>query len=108
MAKYEIKKSHDLKYYWVFKSNNGEIVLRSQMYVSKQGSQSGIQASKNSLNDSNFKRHNSPNGQFYFTQVAKNGEVIGVSENYITKAGCENGINSIKGSAGSAFVTDLS
>lgn len=108
MAKYEIKKSNDLKYYWVFKSNNGEIVLKSEMYVSKQGCQLGIQASKNSLNDSNFKRHNSQNGQFYFTQVANNGEVIGVSETYVTKAGCENAINSIKGSAGSAFVNDLS
>ncbi len=108
MAKYEIKKSNDLKYYWVFKSNNGEIVLKSEIYVSKQGCQLGIQASKNSLNDSNFKRHNSQNGQFYFTQVANNNEVIGVSETYVTKEGCEIGISSIRRSAGNAFITDLS
>lgn len=108
MAKYEIKKSQDLKYYWVFKSNNGEVVLKSEMYVSKQGCQIGIQSSKNSLNVSNFKIYKSQNGQFYFTQVANNGEVIGVSETYVTSAGCENGIASIRNSGGSAFVSDLS
>jgi uncharacterized protein YegP (UPF0339 family) len=108
MAKFEIRKSQYFKYYWVLKANNGEIVLTSEIYDSKQGSQIGIQSCKNSLNDWNFRRHNSQNGQFYFTQVAYNGEVIGVSETYVTITGCESAIKSIKNNAGSALTYDLS
>lgn len=107
MAKFEIQKSKDFKFYWVLKANNGEIVLTSQMYVSKQGSQNGIQSCKNSLNDTNFKRLKSQNGLFYFNQIASNGEIIGVSETYVSSAGCEGGISTVKLISKNAIVVDL-
>ena len=43
---FEIKKSRNHKFYFVFKAGNGEIVVTSEMYESKQSAKKGISALK--------------------------------------------------------------
>jgi uncharacterized protein YegP (UPF0339 family) len=45
-AEYEIKKNVAGKFFWRFKSGNGEIVAVSEAYESKQGCQNGIDSIK--------------------------------------------------------------
>jgi len=43
---FEIKKSKNGQFYFVFKAGNGEIVCTSEMYASKQSCKKGIRALK--------------------------------------------------------------
>jgi uncharacterized protein YegP (UPF0339 family) len=46
MARFEIRLSRNKKYYFVLIAANGEIVLQSEMYESKQGAHKGIYSIK--------------------------------------------------------------
>lgn len=87
---------------------NGENILHSESYVTRQGCLNGIRSVKaNSPIDSRYNRRNASNGQFYFVLKASNGEIIGTSETYISKYGMENGISAVKRDAPSARIEDL-
>ncbi len=105
--KYQIKRSTNNQYYFVLRAVNTEIILTSEMYVSKQGCQTGIASSKTNLADNNFARKTATNGQFYFTQVATNWQVIGNSEMYNSVQARENGIAAVKRDAPIAGIEDL-
>lgn len=108
MGKFEIfKSSRKSQYYFRLKAGNGEIILGSEGYVSKQGCQNGIQSVKdNSPHSSNYEKKD---GTVYYTFNLKagNGEIIGRSENYTSKHGRDGGIESVKKNAPSATTTDL-
>lgn len=104
--KYQLKNSTDSKVYWVLFASNGEPILKSEMYNSKQGAMVGIHSSKNNVADRNFDKRTATNGQFYFNQVATNGEVIGTSENYTTTQARDNGITAVKRDAPVAVIED--
>jgi uncharacterized protein YegP (UPF0339 family) len=96
-AQYMIKKSSDNQYYFNLTAENNEIILTSEMYVSKSGAQDGIAAvKKNSPRDDRFDRHNSTDGKHYFTLKAANNEVIGKSETYNSEEAMEGGIRAVK------------
>ena len=97
------------EYRFRLRAKNGEIILRSEGYTSKQGCQTGIASVKvNAPIDSRYKRAESRDGQYYFTLRAANGEPIGVSEMYTTKAARDNGIEAVKRDAPDAPTEDLS
>jgi len=89
--------SADNQYYFNLTAENSEIILTSEMYVSKNGAQEGIAAvKKNSPRDDRFERHNSQGGKYYFTLKAANNEVIGKSETYSSEEAMEGGIRAVK------------
>lgn len=55
MTKYIIRKSFDGKYRWFLIAPNGDNLLTSEAYTSKEACLNGVQISKESLKDSNFK-----------------------------------------------------
>jgi uncharacterized protein YegP (UPF0339 family) len=108
-GKFQLKKaSNGQQYMFNLKASNGETILTSELYDSKQGAQNGIvSVRENSPYDSQYKRKISVRNEPYFVLVARNNEIIGTSEMYSTENARDNGIASVKINAPSATVEDL-
>jgi uncharacterized protein YegP (UPF0339 family) len=107
-AKFEIKKGSSGLYRFNLKAGNGEVILTSETYQTKQSAKGGIESVKsNAPYDARYERKEASNGQPYFVLKAANGEQIGKSETYSSKQAMENGIASVKTNAPTATVEDL-
>jgi uncharacterized protein YegP (UPF0339 family) len=107
-AKFEIKKGSGGQYRFNLKAGNGEIILTSEQYQSKQGAENGIDSVKaNAPNDARYERKTASSGQPYFVLKAANGEPIGRSETYSSTSAMEGGIESVKRNAPGAKTEDL-
>lgn len=108
MSKYYIKKATNGQFYFTLTGGNGETILTSEMYVTKQGCERGIDSVRaNSPYDSNYRRKESVSNQSYFNLVAGNNEIIGTSEMYSSSQAREVGISSVKTNGPRATVVDL-
>jgi uncharacterized protein YegP (UPF0339 family) len=97
MAGWYVLKSSGAQFMFDLKAGNGETILTSERYVSKQGAKGGIASVQaNSPNDARYEKLTSRNGSPYFVLKAINGEVIGTSEMYSSTGGRDNGIASVK------------
>ena len=105
-AKFEIFASNN-QFYFRLRAAQGEIILRSEGYTSKQGAKNGIEAVKSAAPyDSQYAKYSSPT--IYFNlQALGNYQVIGTSETYSTIAARDSGIASVKANAPTAKVDDL-
>ena len=79
----------------MLKAPNGEVILASEGYHSKQGALGGIEAVKKNAQTEQFEIRESRAGQPYFVLKAKNNRVIGTSQMYERRAGCNKGIKSV-------------
>lgn len=107
MGKFQIKKGGGNKYYFNLKASNGQVILSSQGYASKDGCLNGIESVKANGNAANFERQTAKNGKFYFTLKAKNAQVIGQSEMYNSESSRNNGINSVIRNAPDAPIEEV-
>ena len=107
MAKYHIKKAINNQYYWILKANNGETLIKSETYTTKDNCKNGIYSSKVSVSDSNFDRKYSIDKKYYFNQRANNYQVLGTSETYTTSYNRDHAIEVVKREAPSAPIEDL-
>ncbi len=106
--KFEIKNSANDKSYFNLKAGNGEVILTSQMYSSKQGCESGITSVKvHAPEDSNYEKKVATNGKYFFILKAINGATIGKSEMYNSTYGRDHGMTSVKANAPIAEIHDL-
>lgn len=107
MGKFEIKSTSTGKTMFNLKAGNGQVILTSQSYASKDGCKNGIESVRtNSQTDAQFERKTAKDGSPFFTLNATNGQVIGKSEMYNSTAAMENGIESVKKNAPDADVED--
>ncbi|WPZ01544.1 YegP family protein [Idiomarina sp. OXR-189] len=107
-ARYELFKGIDKQFYFRLIAVNGEQILRSEGYVSKQGAKNGISSVKvNSPLDEQYERKTSTNDQYYFVLKGGNWEIIGVSQMYTTRDARETGIASVKANGPDAPTHDL-
>lgn len=107
MAKFEIISRKSDEFQFNLKASNGEIILTSEGYTTKENCKKGIESvKKNSLNDGRFERKMSSSGKYFFNLKAVNGQVIGTSEMYESDANREKGIASVKKNAPTADVVD--
>ncbi|MDX6694129.1 MAG: uncharacterized protein QOF02_1732 [Blastocatellia bacterium] len=105
-AEFEIKRGSGGKHHFNLKAENGEIILTSEIYESRQGAEKGIASVRtNAPNDAQYERKTASNDQPYFVLKAENGEPIGTSETYTSVAAMENGIESVKRNAPNAAIT---
>jgi uncharacterized protein len=97
-ATYDLKHgANGEKYRFNLKAANGEVVLVSESYESKESALNGIESVKeNARLDDRFERKNSKRSEPYFVLKGANGQIIGISEMYSSEAACENGIASVK------------
>lgn len=95
------------QFYFRLKAQNGEIILGSEGYTSKQNCLAAIASVRlNAPVDLRYERRDSPSN-YTFNLKAGNGEIIGKSENYTSSAARENGIAAVKRDAPTAPVEDL-
>ena len=107
-AHYELKSAAGDQFMFNLKAANGEIILTSESYKSKEGALNGIESvKKNSPHDEQFERKTSKSSQPFFVLKAKNHEVIGKSEMYSSESAMEKGIDSVKKNGPIATLNDL-
>jgi|SRR5215469_3647113 uncharacterized protein YegP (UPF0339 family) len=96
-AHYELKPAAKSQFMFNLKAANGEVILTSETYRSKESALIGIDSvKKNSTDDKQYERKKAVSGQPYFVLTAKNHEIIGKSEMYSSDAAMEKGIESVK------------
>ncbi|MFY0643949.1 MAG: YegP family protein [Bacteroidia bacterium] len=106
--KFEVYKDKRGEYRFRLNAKNGQAILASEGYSSKQGCLNGINSVKtNSQDDARFDKLTAKNGQFYFNLKARNGEIIGKSEMYTSTSGRDNGINSVRSNASEAPTEEI-
>lgn len=109
LNKYIIQKSSNGQFYFVLTAKNGEVILTSEMYTTKQNCLNGIESVKtHSPYDRYYDRKTATNGKYYFTLHSSNGQVIGVSQMYVSAQGRDNGIASVKENGPNSSVVDRS
>ncbi|WP_435008930.1 YegP family protein [Tundrisphaera lichenicola] len=107
-AKFDLKTAKDGQFMFNLKAANGEIILTSELYRTKQGAEGGIAATRaNGADDAKFERKTSKSDQPYFVLKAANGETIGQSEMYSSTAAMEKGIESVRTNAPVAVISDM-
>ncbi|MGZ5038040.1 MAG: YegP family protein [Usitatibacter sp.] len=95
------------QFHWDLKAGNGETILSSQVYASKQGAEVGITSCRaNSATVAHFSKLSSKDDKPYFVLKAANGEVIGTSQMYSTEATRDHGIASCRENGPSATTKD--
>jgi len=93
---FEIKKAKNGEHYFVLKADNGEVILQSEMYSSKEKAEAGIASVKmNAKHPGRFIISDAKNGEKYFNLHARNGHIIGTSETYKNANGALSGIHSV-------------
>src|SRR5690348_4116994 len=107
-ATYDLKHgANGEKYRFNLKAANGEIILISESYESKESALNGIESvRKHAADEARFERKSSKRSEPYFVLKAPNGQIIGMSEMYSSEAACENGIASVKKNAPVAQLRD--
>lgn len=107
MAKFEVYTDKAGEYRFRLKAGNGQIILVSEGYASKDGCMNGIESvRKNSTDNERFERKDTATG-CKFTLRAANGQAIWESEIYTSNAACENGIASVMKNAPEAEVVEV-
>ena len=107
MGKFVVFNGTNGNFYFHLKAGNGEIILSSESYTSKQNCFNGIASVKeNAPHDANYELKDGYSN-FTFNLKAANGEIIGRSENYTTRQGSEGGIEAVKRIAPTAPTENL-
>jgi len=106
-GKFEIFTGDNGQTYWRLKAGNGEVILTSQGYKTKDAAQNGIDSVKtNAAEDGRFERKDAKDGRAFFSLKAANGQIVGNSQMYESSSSCENGIASVMKNAPDADVDD--
>lgn len=108
MGKFEIYCDKAGEHRFRLKAGNGENILASEWYSSKDGCENGIESvKKNSQDASKFEIKESASGKFHFNLKAGNGQVIGTSQMYTSKEGAQNGCESVVKNAPEAEIVEV-
>ena len=94
---YELNKNDKGQFSFVLKAGNGEVILRSETYESRNSADNGIASvQKNSPIEAAYAHSEASDGRFYFNLKAANHQVIGTSQMYKTAAARQAGMESVK------------
>ena len=108
MGKFEITTRKNGEFQFNLKASNGQVILTSQGYKSKDSCLNGVESvKKNSQNKARFDKKVAANGKPFFNLMATNGQVIGSSQMYASETTCDNGIASVMKNAPEAAIVDL-
>lgn len=109
MAKFIINRSKDGSFEYTLVETDGEVILSSQGYGSKQGCKIGIgSVQSNAGADEQYERKKGRNGKVSFNLLSHNGRVIGEGGKFASEASMEKVITFLKKKAKSAKIVDVS
>ncbi|ECE0793371.1 DUF1508 domain-containing protein [Salmonella enterica subsp. diarizonae] len=104
---FELDKSSNGQYKFVLKAGNGEIILSSELYITKSSAENGIASVQaNCPLTERYDLKDSSNGKFYFNLRAANHQVIGTSQMYASKQSRDTGIASVKTNGTTTTIKD--
>ncbi len=84
-------------YRFTLKAGNGQVILTSEAYSSKEAARHGIESVRlNSPIDERYDRRTAKDGRPYFVLKAVNTQIIGQSQMYSSATAMEHGIESVK------------
>ncbi|PKQ19765.1 MAG: hypothetical protein CVT66_08645 [Actinobacteria bacterium HGW-Actinobacteria-6] len=84
-------------YRFNLKAGNGQVILTSEAYSSKEAAKHGIDSVRvNSALDERYDRCTAKDGRPYFVLKAANTQIIGQSQMYSSATAMEHGIESVK------------
>jgi uncharacterized protein YegP (UPF0339 family) len=93
----EIRKEGDNTYRFFVKTGDGNALLNSVPFTSKEDVNNTIkQLPPLMKKQAVFERKTDHNGRFLFTLKNTSGSIIGTSQSYTSEAGMENGIKNVK------------
>src|SRR4029453_16106931 len=94
---FDVNKSKADDFYFVLKAGNGEAVLTSEMYKSKDSANLGIASVQaHSGAGAQYQRGKAADGRFHFSLKAANHQLIGSSQLYATEGSRDAGIKSVQ------------
>jgi len=107
-GKFVLKKTGKGKFIFKLVASNGQTILSSEVYESKDSALNGIKSvRRNAGKDANFELLAAKNRKPYFVLKASNKEVIGQGEMYASTRGAKKGIASVMANAAAARLEDL-
>ncbi|MBM3441968.1 MAG: DUF1508 domain-containing protein [Bacteroidetes bacterium] len=107
MVRFIINKSKEGTFEYSLVETDGEAILSSQGYGSKQGCKIGISSVKsNASADVQYERKKGRNGKTSFNLLSHNGRVIGEGGKFASEASMEKVIAFLKKKAKSAKIVD--
>lgn len=107
-VRFQIQKAKNGKFYFHLLSQNGEVILTSQMYASRANAKKGIEAVRtNATHPDQYEIRTNKARSHYFVLKAGNQQVIGSSEAYATTTGVHTGIKSVSKNAPRAIIEDI-
>jgi uncharacterized protein len=93
MSAYRIHEAANGQFHFNLVADNGERVLHSETYTTKNAAQDGVAACRKQAADpAAYEKKTDAKGQAYFLLKGRNGEVIGKSESYSSPAARDDGI----------------
>lgn len=109
MGQFEIFRRKNGEFQFTLKATNGETILTSSGYMTKDSCKKGIESvRRNSTDRSKYELIESKGGTAFFNLHAANGRIIGVSEMYKNTDSRDKAIASVKSNAPQARIVDLS
>jgi len=104
---FEIYKDNSGEFRFRLKAGNGEPILASEGYASKDACENGIASVvKNSQEDARFELKEAKNGKWHFNLKASNGQIIGTSQMYASEDSAKSGIASVAKNAKEGKIND--
>ncbi len=95
-ASFNVFKGIDGQYYFNLRARNGEIVLQSEGYTTKESATKGIASVRaNGTRASAFTVFEAADGQYAIDLKASNGEIIAQGQRYSTKSNAQKGASTI-------------
>lgn len=104
---FEVYKDQAGEFRFRLKSGNGQVLLASEVYKTKDSCLNGVDAiRKNASQDALYERKHTQAGKFSFNLKAANGQVIGTSSSYDTPIARDAVVQTVKMAAPSATLND--
>ncbi len=94
-GKYELIKENARSYYIKLVANNGQVLLVSQNYASKQSALNGLEAIKNAIEAQNFTIAKDKQDRYQYNLYTSNNQLIVSGETYPAKQSCLSSIQSV-------------
>lgn len=106
VGKFEVYQVGDI-FRYNLKASNGEILVESELYSSKDGALSAIETLQNSLESCEFKVSKDKKGLYQFKVLAGNHRILVTSANYTSESNANNAIESFKRFVVDANIVEL-
>ncbi len=104
---YVLSGAANANYRFNLKAGNGQVILTSEAYSSKEAAKHGIESVRvNSPLDERYDRREAKDGRPYFVLKAANTQIIGQSQMYSSASAMEHGIESVKANGPDSPVVD--